>query len=135
MELSERDYELVAGCFPKQRGNVGMSNLDVLNALLYVVENGCKWRRLPPHFGNWHSIYTRVYRWAKKGVLADVFAALQAHQLLRVKVEAVSLDSMSIKVHPDGTGARKKTARSPSARAAGGGTPNFIWLPQMSAPR
>ena len=135
MELAERDYELIADCFPRQRGNVGMSNLEVLNALLYVVENGCKWRRLPGRFGNWHTIYTRVYRWAKKGVLAEVFRALQSRQLLAIRVEAVSLDSTSIEVHPDGTGARKKTARSASGRAAAGGTPNFIWLPQMTAPR
>ena len=34
MELSQKDYELIADCFPKHRGNVGMSNLHVLNALL-----------------------------------------------------------------------------------------------------
>ena len=135
MELSQRHYELIADCFPKHRGSVGRSNLEVLNALLYVVENGCKWRRLPGRFGNWHSIYTRVSRRAKKGVLAEVFAALQSRQLLSIKVGAVSLDSTSIKVHPDGTGALKKTARRRSGRAAGDGTPRFIWLPQMIAPR
>jgi len=135
MELTEADYELISDCFPKHRGNVGMGNLEVLNALLYVVENGCKWRRLPERFGNWHSVYMRVSRWSKSGVLAEVFAVLQSRQLLRVKVDAVSLDSTSIKVHPDGTGALKKTASRPSARAAAGGTPSFIWLPQMSARR
>ncbi len=135
MELTERDYELISDCFPKHRGNVRMGNLEVLNALLYVVENGCKWRRLPERFGNWHSVYMRVNRWAKSGVLAEVFAALQSRQLLRLKVEAVSLDSTSIKVHPDGTGALKKTASRPSGRAGAGGTPSFIWLPQMSARR
>lgn len=89
-----------------------MSHLEVVNALLYVMENGCKWRRLPLHFGNWHTIYTRVNRWAKQGVLAQVFEKLQRHQLVRVEVNAVSLDSTSIKVHPDGTGARKKRSAS-----------------------
>lgn len=132
MELNESQYELISDCFPIQRGNVGVDNLQVLNALLYVVENGGKWRRLPEHFGNWHTIYTRVNRWAKKGVLARVFAALQSRRLVEIKVEAVSLDSTSIKVHPDGTGALKKTARRPSAEVAADGTPRFIWLPQMS---
>ena len=35
-----------------QRGNVKLSNLQALNAMLYVVENGCKWRGLPKHLGN-----------------------------------------------------------------------------------
>jgi hypothetical protein len=34
---------------------------------------------------------------------------LQQEQILRIKIEAFSLDSTSVKVHPDGTGAFKKT--------------------------
>ena len=58
-------------------------------------------------------------------------ATQQREQLVRVKIEAVSLDSTSIKVHPDGTGALKKTARRPSASPEADGTPRFIWLPRM----
>ena len=42
--------------FPVQRGNVKVSNLQVLNAILYVLEHGCKWRGLPEKFGNWHTV-------------------------------------------------------------------------------
>ena len=100
-----------------------MSNLNVLNAILYVAEHGCKWRGLPKRFGNWHTIYTRMSRWAKSGVLDKAFEQLQRAQVVQIKIEAVSLDSTSVKVHPDGTGARKKTARRLSASPAAGGTP------------
>ena len=60
-----------------------------------------------------------------------VFEKLQMEQIVRIKIEAVCLDSTSIKVHPDGTGALKKTDPRPSARAEADGTPRFIWLPQM----
>ena len=133
MKLSPEQFALIEDCFPKQRGNVDISNHDVLNALLYVVENGCKWRRLPEEYGNWHTIYTRINRWSKKGVLARIFDKLQRHQLIAIRVEAVSLDSTSIKVHPDGTGARKKTVLKPSANPVEDGIPNFIWLPQIPA--
>ena len=91
-----------------QRGNISLSNLTVRNAVLYVAEHGCKWRGLPKRFGNWHTIYTRMNRWSKAGVLDRVFEELQRAQVVRIKIEAVSLDSTSIKVHPDGTGALKK---------------------------
>ena len=39
-----------------------------MNAVLYVAENGCKWRALPREFGNWHTVYTRLRRWAECGV-------------------------------------------------------------------
>jgi transposase len=131
MELTESQYQLIQPFLPRQRGNVALSNRQVLNAILYVAEHGCKWRGLPTHFGNWHTIYTRMNRWAKRGVLDRVFVALQERQIMHVRVEAVSLDSTAVKVHPDGTGARKKTGRKPSENPALAGPPRFIWLPQM----
>ena len=52
MKITESQYSQIEGCFPRQRGNVSLSNLEVLNAILYVAEHGCKWRGLPPRFGN-----------------------------------------------------------------------------------
>ena len=91
-----------------QRGNVRFANLHVLNAILYVAERGYKWWGLPPRFGNWHTIYNRMYRWSKKGVLGRVFEHLQREQIVLIRLEAVSMDSTTVKVHPEGTGALNK---------------------------
>ena len=112
MKLTEDQYELIRPLMPVQRGNVQIANLDVINAVLYVAEHGCKWRGVPERFGNWHTIYTRLKRWAEKGVLDRLFQALQEHRLIHIRVECVGLDSTSVKVHPDGTGALKKRAAS-----------------------
>ena len=112
MELTEAQYRQIERCLPTQRGNVMLENLQVLNAILYVAEHGCKWRGLPKQFGNWHTIYTRMNRWAKSGVLDRVFTQLQQAQIIRVKIKAVALDSTIVKVHPDGTGALKKRPAS-----------------------
>jgi transposase len=131
MEITEEQYARIKDSLPVQRGNVSLSNLQLLNALLYVAEQGCQWRGLPKRFGNWHTIYTRMNRWSKSGVLDRVFEKLQREQIVRIKVEAVALDSTSVKVHPDGTGALKKTDHRPSASRAAAGPPRFIWWPQM----
>ena len=131
MEITEAQYQQIESCLPRQRGNVSLSNLQVLNAILYVAEHGCKWRGLPKRFGNWHTIYTRMSRWSKSGVMDRLFERLQQAQIIRIKIEAVSLDSTIVKVHPDGTGALKKTVHNPSASRAGDGAPRFIWLPRM----
>jgi len=131
MEISEAQCQRIEPILPRQRGNVSMSNLTVLNAILYVAEQGCKWRGLPKRFGNWHTIYTRMNRWAKSGVLDSLFEQLQREQIVRIRIEAVSLDSTIVKVHPDGTGALKKTDRRPLASPAADGPPRFIWLPRM----
>lgn len=129
--MTKEQFQRIEGCFPKQRGNVKISNLNVLNAILYVAENGCKWRALPKRFGRWHTVYTRMNRWAKAGVLDRVFTALQEEEIIRVRVEALELDSTIVQVHPDGTGAEKKTDRSPSGAREEVGAPRFIWLPRM----
>ena len=131
MKITESQYERIANCLPRQRGNVSLSNLQVVNAILYVAEQGCKWRGLPKSMGNWHTIYTRMNRWSKAGVLDRVFTRLQQEQILAVRIECVSLDSTTVKVHPDGTGALKKAVRRPSGDPAVDALPRFIWLPRM----
>lgn len=118
MELSEAHLERIRESLPVERGNVSMEVLNFLNAVLHVMENGCKWLRLPERFGNWHTIYTRMNRWSKNGVWDRVFARLQQEGVLKLGLRVVSLDSTSVKVHPDGTGAEKKTGRRPSASPA-----------------
>jgi transposase len=131
MEITSEQFATIEHCLPRQRGNVSLSNLQVVNAILYVTEHGFKWRGLPKRFGNWHTICTRRNRWTIAGVLDRMFEELQRAQVVRIKIEAVSLDSTRIKVHPDGTGAKKGAAHKPSASHAADGTPKFIWLPRM----
>ncbi|MDE0164243.1 MAG: IS5 family transposase [Bryobacterales bacterium] len=120
MEITEEQYRRIEPVLPRQRGNVSLSNLTVLNAILYVAEQGSKWRGLPRRFGNWHTIYTRMNRWSKNGVLDAVFEKLQREQLVRIRVEAVSMDSTIVKVHPDGTGAFKKNGPQAIGKSRGG---------------
>lgn len=128
MKITSANFKVIEILLPKQRGNVSISNLQVLNAILYVAEHGCKWRGLPKRFGNWHTIYTRANRWAKQGVLDHVFAALQENNIVNIQVDHVSLDSTAVKVHPDGTGALKKTVHNRLASHARAGQPKFTWL-------
>lgn len=63
-------------------------------------------------------------------MLDRVFEELQLLNILKVNIELVSIDSTSMKVHPDGTGAPKKGVRKPSDAAGAASTPSFIWLPR-----
>ena len=131
MRINAEQLELIKDSLPIERGNVKIEHLDFINALLYVLENGCKWRRLPKEYGNWHTIYTRMNRWSKLGVLDKIFAKLQEAGLISVQMNVLSLDSTIVKVHPDGTGALKKTDHNLSANPEEDGRQKYIWLPQM----
>jgi len=92
MEIAEAQFRLIEHCWPTQRGDVSVSNVQALNAILRVAEQGCKWRGVPKRFGNWHTIYARMNRWSKSGVLDRVMAQLEYGQIVRIKIEAVALD-------------------------------------------
>ena len=77
-----------------------------------------------------HDLYSYEPR-AENGVLNRIFEALQRENIIQIRVEAVSLDSTMVKVHPDGTGALKKTVRKPLANQEEDGPPKFIWLPRV----
>ena len=108
MNLTESEYNRIKDLLPLQRGNVRVDNLTFLNAILYVLENGCKWRALPKEFGQWSTIYKRFRRWSENGVLNRVFATLNEERLKDAETSVLSLDSTCIKASPDATGALKK---------------------------
>lgn len=135
MQLTSEQFERIKDSLPVERGNVSIEQLNFLNAILHVVENGCKWRRLPKEYGNWHTLYTRMNRWSKAGVLDRVFARLQQEQIISIRMEVISLDSTTVKVHPDAAGALKKTERRQLGKVAADGQPRYIWLPQMTGVR
>ncbi len=108
--------------------NVTLDNLQVLSATLYVAEQGCNWRGLSLQFGNWHTIYTRMSRWAKSGMLDRGFTQLQPGQVIWLEIETVALDNTIVKVHPDGTRALIQTAGKPWPGLVVDGPPRFIRL-------
>lgn len=46
MEITAEQFARIEKYLPRQRGNVLHQNMAVVNAILYVAENGCKWRAL-----------------------------------------------------------------------------------------
>lgn len=76
----------------------------VLNAILYLIIQGCKWRDLPGDFPNWQTVYTYFRNWKRDGVWLTV------HDRLRGWVRADNdrpespseaiLDSQSVKAAP-----------------------------------
>jgi transposase len=114
MEINQERYEKLKPLLPVQRGNVTIDNMTFINALLYICENGCKWRKLPKEYGKWHAIYKRYHRWVKQGVIEKSFRELHVQGSDDLTVLKRLMDSMTVPVHPDACGALKKTVFSQS---------------------
>lgn len=87
-----------------------IDNLTFINALIYILENGCDWRNLPVEYGYWNSIYMKFSRWVENGIIEKVFKELHCQNILSIKQNALIVDSMTIKVHPDTSIALRKVA-------------------------
>ena len=120
MKISKKTNRKDKKLMPIERKPAKISNQQFLNALLYIVENGCKWRALPKEFGNWHTIYMRFSRWTKNGTIQRIFDELQKQNIIDVQSEVLCLDSTSINVHPNASGARKTSDEQSIGRSKGG---------------
>jgi transposase len=127
MPITEAQYRLIQRWLPVQRGNVSVSNLRVLNAILYVAEHDCRWRNLPKRFGNWHTVYTRMNRWSRNGVLDRVFVKLQQAGIVRIIIDVSAAESAVDKMLPD----RARAAPEGPGPAANGAQSRLIWLPRL----
>jgi len=109
MRITEEQYEKIKPKLPVQRGRVTLENKTFINALLYICENGCKWRRLPKEYGSWNAVYKRFNRWVKAGIINRLFQELHVNGVADGVMLKRLLDSMIVPVHPDACGALKKT--------------------------
>ena len=124
MKITTEQYALIEPCLPRQRGNVRLANIDVINAVLWLAEHDCKWIALPPSFGNAHSIYMRVRRWSKMGVLDRVFEQMQRLGLLRLRLEVMSQP-------PTEAVWAKPVSRTPWQYRDSAMSLKFTWVPRM----
>ena len=113
---------------PTPRRKPEISIYDFLYALLFIIENGCKWRALPNEYGNRHTIYVKFNRWCKNGVIDRIFEALQEENIIEIRTEIIGIDSTSVKFHPDAAGARKSSGEQSIGRSKGSSQQRFIWL-------
>lgn len=112
---------------PIARKPAEILNYQFLCALLYMIENGCKWRALPKKYGKWHSIYMKFNRWSKNGTIQRIFDEMQKSNMIDISSDVLCIDSTSIKVHPDATGARKSSGEQSIGRSKGGWQRKYIF--------
>ena len=87
--------------------------------MLYIIENGCKWRALPKKYGNWQTVHMKFSRWSKNGMITKILEAMKKQKLLNEEDYICFIDSTSIKVSPDAN-QNKKNQKQSIGRSKGG---------------
>jgi putative transposase len=74
---------------------------EVLNAIFYCADNGCKWNALPHHFPPSSTVHGYFSKWVKKGVWQQLNDELRKQVRLKEGREAdpslAMIDSQSVK--------------------------------------
>lgn len=88
--LTDEQFALIEPILKEERDPRGrkptITDRQVLDALFYILREGCRWRALPPHFGQWMAVFMRYKRWVERGVLWKILMRLQRANALKVKI-------------------------------------------------
>ena len=115
-DLTDAEWTKLKPLLPAHNNRLGSPRevelREVINALMYVADNGIKWRAMPHDLPAWQTVYGYFRRWSQSGMWEQINQALG--QQVRVAVgreEQPSLgliDSQSVKM------AQKADATQPS---------------------
>ena len=116
--LRDDQWDRIKDFLPGREGHVGGTaeeeNRLFVEAVLYRFRTGCPWRDLPERFGDWEngpSTFQPVgEEWSFRGHLQP---SASDHDN-----EYMMIDATIVRAHQHSAGARKKTARKPSADRA-----------------
>jgi transposase len=78
--LSQGQYELLSDLIPEEKAGGRPRTVDlweVLNALLYVLVEGVRWRSLPRDFPAWPTVYGYFRAWQKDGTWVKIHDQLR----------------------------------------------------------
>ena len=103
-DISDREWKIIEPLLPpsKSRGRKRDTEIrEVVNAIFYLLEEGCQWRALPHDFPHWSTVRTYFDKWNKKKIW------YQINRLLREELRqqegrekqpsAGAIDSQSVK--------------------------------------
>ncbi len=75
-DLSDSQWAMTAPLFPPAGNKSKWEKRDLVDAVLYLVDNGCKWRNLPHDFPPYTTVANFYYAAIKRGLWEKILAAL-----------------------------------------------------------
>ena len=74
-DLTQKQWEKISGFFPNGNKSA-VHKRSLVEAVLYLVNNGCKWRALPHDYPKWSTVKSFYYRAVASGLWERVMNCL-----------------------------------------------------------
>lgn len=102
--LTTDQFELISGMIPAPKPGGRPREVEiaeVINAIFYLLCEGCRWRALPGDFPAWQTVYTYFRDWRKDGTWVKIHDRLRAwvriEQERQPSPSEAAIDSQSVK--------------------------------------
>lgn len=78
LRLTDEHWGRIAALLPppKDQGRPMEDSRPLLAGILWIMQTGAPWRKLPTEFGHWHTAYTRYRDWQRSGLWTTILAIL-----------------------------------------------------------
>jgi len=97
MELSDDQSSFIRPHLPPQPkvGRKRANDRQTINAILYVLITGCRWRDIPRNYGSYVTAWKRLKRWSSEGIWTNILIEIRnnAYHLGELSLDIVSVDS------------------------------------------
>ena len=119
-QLSDEQWQQIEDMLPpnQQRGGQWKDHRLMIDAILWVLSDGGRWRNVPERYGPWQTVYDRFRKWCRKGLWDRLLRRLQARKMQDGTIDwsLFAIDGTVIRAHQSAAGAGEKNLR----RRAGG---------------
>ena len=110
-DLTDQEWERLEPLLPSrkpQRGGRWRDHRQVINGILWRIDNGAKWDQIPERYGPAKTCYDRFARWERNGTWARIEQRLQAEADAGGDLDwRAQVDSSVVRAHQHAAGARK----------------------------
>ena len=123
-DLTDAEWAVIAPLIPPGKRGGRRRSVDlrgVVEGLLYVLENGCKWRSLPKDFPPRSTVHSYLQLWAWDGTLERIHHALYVRTREQdgreASPSAAIVDSQSVRSAEKGGRGHMKWAMMPGRKS------------------
>ena len=111
-QLSDEQWLQIEDLLPVngRRGGQWNDHRHMIDAILWIVSDGGRWRNMPERFGPWQTVYDRFRKWCRNGLWERVLRRLQARKMQAGDIDwsLFAIDGTVIRAHQSAAGAGEK---------------------------
>jgi transposase len=110
--LSNEQWQQIQDLLPRngQRGGQWKDHRLMIDAILWALSDGGRWRNVPKEFGPWQSVYDRFRSWTRRGIWDRILRHLQARKMKSGEIDwqLFAIDGTVVRAHQSAAGAPEK---------------------------